>query len=320
MVDALSELDRRIVGALQVDGRAPWSSVARALDQPLRTVARRGRVLLESGIVSVVGLRNLGPTCVIEITCKPSRLESLAQELAQHPGVVYVFVLANPSSVLVEVHEQMFDLSTMTLSVIPAYAGVLEVSATPVLHYFKTNADWRPGLLSASEASLLEPGPRVEGSTALPERLDAADGAIVQALERDGRASIAELAELVGVTEPTARKRLADLRERGAVATRVLVDPRLLGFSVETCVRIDCAPAQVRAVGEAVAVLPESRYVAELLGEPSLIAHFAADDLPHVRRLLHEEWTAPVVRLHPALVSRVVKRSGRVINAEKGQK
>ncbi|GAA2186491.1 AsnC family transcriptional regulator [Leucobacter alluvii] len=315
MDDVLSELDRRIVGALQVDGRAPWSSVARALDEPLRTVARRGRVLLESGMLSVVGLRNLGPTCVIEITCKPSRLESLAEELAQHPGVVYVFVLANPSSVLVEVHEQMFDLGTMTLSVIPAYAGVLEVSATPVLHYFKTNADWQPGLLTAAETSMLGSRARVEESTAPPERLDAADSAIVQALERDGRAGIAELAELAGVTEPTARKRLADLDARGAVAARVLIDPHLLGFGIETCVRIDCVPGEVRAVGEAIADLPESRYVAELLGEHSLIAHFAADDLPHVRRLLHEEWTTRVGRLHPALVTRVVKRSGRIIAA-----
>ncbi|SDQ08804.1 Lrp/AsnC family transcriptional regulator [Leucobacter chromiiresistens] len=314
MLDVLSELDRRIVGALQVDGRASWSAVARALDEPLRTVARRGRVLLESGMVSVVGLRNLGPTCVIEVTCKPSRLESLARELAEHPGVVYVFVLANPSSVLVEVHEQLFDLGTMTLSVIPAYAGVLEVSATPVLHYFKTNADWQPGLLSAAETALLGAGPRVEESTALPEQLDAADSAIVQALERDGRASAAELAEVAGVTEPTARKRLGDLQQRGALATRVLVDPRLLGFRIETCVRIDCAPAQVREVGEAIAALPESRYVAELLGERSLIAHFAADDLPHVRRLLHDEWTRLAGRLHPALITRVVKRSGRLVD------
>ena len=316
MTEVLSELDRRIIGALQADGRASWSSIARALDEPLRTVARRGKDLLESGLVSVVGLRNLGPTCVIEIACKPSRLESLAEELSQHPGVVYVLVLANPSSLLVEVHEQAFDLSTMTLSVIPAYAGVLEVSATPVLHYFKTNAHWRPCILSPEESLRLGNQPRGEESTAPPETLDASDSAIVGALEHDGRVGVTELAELAGVTEPTARKRLIDLHARGVFATRVLMDPALLGFGIETCLRIDCAPEDVREVGEAIAALPESRYVAELLGEHSLIAHLNTRDMPHTRELLHGDWTKVVRSLHPSLITRVAKRSGRRIPAK----
>ena len=315
MTEVLSELDRRIVGALQVDGRAPWSTIARALDEPLRTVARRGKDLLESRIVSVVGLQNLGPTSVIEIACTPARLESLARELAQHPGVVYAMVLANPTSLLIEVHEQTFDLSTMTLSVIPGFAGVLEVSATPVLRYVKTNADWRPAILSDAEVARLDPPARAEESTAAPERLDAPDSALVRALERDGRAGVSELAELAGITEPTARKRLAELQQRGAVTTRALVDPARLGFGIETCVRIECSPQRVDEVGAALAELPESRYVAQLLGERALIAHLDARDLPHVRELLHADWSREVRAIHPSLVTRVLKRSGHLTPA-----
>ncbi|MBC9955173.1 Lrp/AsnC family transcriptional regulator [Leucobacter sp. cx-42] len=316
MTEALPDLDRRIVAALQADGRASWSTIARVLDEPLRTVSRRGKELLESGVVEVIGLHNLGPTCVIEITCRPSRTAELAAELSQHPGVVYAIVLANPSSLLIEVHEQAFDLSTMTLEVIPSYDGVLEVSATPVLRYFKTNADWRPPILTGAEAHQLDEVLQVhhvEESTGAVEELDGPDSAIIAALEQDGRTGVAELAQVAGVTEPTARKRLADLQERGALATRVIVDPLSLGYDVETCVRISCAPEHIDLLGEMLAAVPESRYVAQLLGSQALIAHFNARDLPHVRQLLGGEWTRYVRAIHPSLTTLVAKRSGRIL-------
>ncbi|UOR01641.1 Lrp/AsnC family transcriptional regulator [Leucobacter allii] len=315
MTEVLSALDRRIVGALQMDGRAPWSVVAKALDEPLRTVARRGRDLVDSGAARVVALPNLGPTCVIEITCLPARIDSLARELAQHPGVVFALVLANPSRLLVEVHEQSFDLATMTLEVIPGFAGVAEVSAAPVLRYWKTNADWRPGLLTAAEAGRLEAAARPEESTAAPEPLDGADRAIVDALVTDGRTAVAELAAAAGVTEPTARRRLADLRERGAFAIRTLVDPAALGYGVEAWLRIDCSPQHADRVGEALAAQPESRYVAQVLGEYALVAQLSARDLPHVRELLSRGWIREVRGLRSSLVTRAHKRSGYLTRA-----
>ncbi|MHA3723572.1 Lrp/AsnC family transcriptional regulator [Leucobacter sp. HY1910] len=308
----LSEMDRRIVSALQIDGRASWNTVAKALGEPLRTVARRGKELLESGRVRVVGLANLGPTCVIEITCRPARLQSLAQELAEHPGVVYVFVLASPTSLLIEVHEQTFDLATMTLTVIPEFDGVLEVSATPVLRYFKTNAHWNPVLVAGDDASRPNLALGHEESTAPPETLDAPDRAIVAALERDGRVGVAELADVAGVTEPTARKRLAELQARGAFAIRVLADPVDLGYPVEVSVKLYCSPQDAEAVGLALAAVPECRYAAQVLGEHSIVAHFNARDLPHVRAILAEEWIARVRTVHASLVTKVLKRGGRL--------
>jgi DNA-binding Lrp family transcriptional regulator len=41
----LDELDRRIVGALQIDGRASWRRIAEVLGEPERTIARRGSAL-----------------------------------------------------------------------------------------------------------------------------------------------------------------------------------------------------------------------------------------------------------------------------------
>ena len=44
----LGELDRKLVAALQVNGRASWKQVARAVDATESTVARRGQQLLQA--------------------------------------------------------------------------------------------------------------------------------------------------------------------------------------------------------------------------------------------------------------------------------
>ena len=69
----LDELDRRIVGALQVDGRASWRRIAEVLDAPFSTVNRRGTALLASGAVRVVALPRYSQTAIIEVTTVPQR-------------------------------------------------------------------------------------------------------------------------------------------------------------------------------------------------------------------------------------------------------
>ena len=53
MIDAI---DRQIVHAMQVDGRAPFSRVATVLGVSEQTVARRWRRLRADGVVRVLGL------------------------------------------------------------------------------------------------------------------------------------------------------------------------------------------------------------------------------------------------------------------------
>jgi Lrp/AsnC family leucine-responsive transcriptional regulator len=58
--------------------------------------------------------------------------------------------------------------------------------------------------------------------------LDDADRRLLNALQRNSRRSIAELAEAVGLTLQTCQRRLQALRESGLILSEVvLVDPRL---------------------------------------------------------------------------------------------
>ena len=60
--DVVDEVDRRIIAALQLNGRAPWSTIARWSGASESTVQRRFTALHERGLVHVVGVVDLDRT------------------------------------------------------------------------------------------------------------------------------------------------------------------------------------------------------------------------------------------------------------------
>jgi len=52
----VDDLDRAILGALQLDGRRPYAQIGRELDVPEATVRQRADRLIRRGVVQVVGV------------------------------------------------------------------------------------------------------------------------------------------------------------------------------------------------------------------------------------------------------------------------
>ncbi|MGW1076655.1 Lrp/AsnC family transcriptional regulator [Streptomyces sp. NPDC002537] len=86
----------------------------------------------------------------------------------------------------------------------------------------------------------------------------------MSALAGDGRAAVPELAAATGWSESTVRRRLAELRDSGALSFDVEIDPALYGFAFEAVLWLDVAPA-------APAGHPEVAYAAAVTG-PSTMA------------------------------------------------
>ncbi|MFE9320071.1 AsnC family protein [Nocardia sp. NPDC052278] len=59
--DTLDDLDLQLLHALQIDGRAAYSTIAQVLGVSSRTVARRYGRLRTSGLVRVTGVAAPGP-------------------------------------------------------------------------------------------------------------------------------------------------------------------------------------------------------------------------------------------------------------------
>jgi Lrp/AsnC family leucine-responsive transcriptional regulator len=69
--------------------------------------------------------------------------------------------------------------------------------------------------------------------------LDAVDHALLTAVQRDGRATLAELSEAIQLSISATRARLRGLEERGIItAYAARVDPDALGYTLRAVVRM----------------------------------------------------------------------------------
>lgn len=310
-VDAmeLDDLDKRIIGALQVDGRASWRRIAEALGEPFRTVTRRGMALLESGAVRVAGMSNLGATHLLEVDCEPHKLTSVADKLAASPDAIFVYALTNPTRLLMETHASA-DLATLVLDELPALDGVSQVNASPVLEYFRTVAAWQPGLIGGQEALAIRPAhPPVESlSTAQPDDVDLK---LIGSLVSDGRAPVSELAEQVGLSIPSVRRRLNTLFDGGVVSVRAIVEPANVGLPVEAILWVRVAPSEVREVGRLVAEAPGVRYAVMVMGEYQIMVNVNTRTLQELRSFLTgSDWVTRALAIRSSTVVRAFKRGG----------
>ncbi len=306
----LDTLDRRIIGALQVDGRASWRRIAEVLEAPVSTVTRRGAMLLASGAVSVVASPTSTPTAIIEVTATPQRIESVARALAERRDTIFVYALSAPARLIVE--EQQLATNTLANAVlreIPSIEGVTGTVAAPILEYYRTLTSWMPALLSRSEVSALnesfgrpttqDPGPDAP-----------LDSGIQTLLQRDGRTPAADIAAALEVPEAAVRRRLSSLLGT-KLEVRAVVAPALLGLDVSAFLWIRVAPHLVPEVAQQIVASPFVRYAAMTMGEHQILVDVAVPTLEHLRSFLTDEpWNRAVESIRSSPVLAAFKRSG----------
>lgn len=103
--------------------------------------------------------------------------------------------------------------------------------------------------------------------------LDPTDEALLQALSRDGRASIADLARHVGLSAPSVSERLKRLEEAGIVTGYAAkIDPVALGYTVSAWIRVRPIPGKLKEAAEILASQPEIVSCDRITGEDCFLA------------------------------------------------
>jgi DNA-binding Lrp family transcriptional regulator len=313
----LDELDIRIIGALQVDGRAPWSRIAAVLGEPERTVARHGTRLLDTGVVTVTGLAPRGDAALIRIRCAPGTARVSAGALARRPDTTFAYVLTGSVDCIAEVICPPEQLAGLVLDELPGTAGLLGSNTVPILRYFRTVHEWRPPLLSPGEVQALTEYPVITPSPAGAgdDSLDREARVILSALAGDGRRTFDEIARLAGISEPTARRRIESLRRGGRVHIRAVVEPSVIGLPVEALLWIRTRPDTIERVGQQLLSSPYVRYAAVVMGEHQIVADVTVPDKARLYEMLTDRrWAAHVESVDTSMVIAALKRSGVVRN------
>lgn len=147
----LDELDRKLISALQVDGRTSFSVLAERFGVPASSVRYRVQRLQDSGMFQIVGIANplnigFDRLAMIGIRCSSGTAPQVCEKLSEMPETSYVILTSGSFDVMVEVvcrnidhyTELMFD----RLQKIP---GVAQTESFFVLKAHKLAYGWGVG-------------------------------------------------------------------------------------------------------------------------------------------------------------------------------
>ncbi|GAB3191195.1 AsnC family transcriptional regulator [Nesterenkonia suensis] len=310
----LDELERRIAEALQVDPRASWRRIARALGEHERLITRRGNALLESRRVVVAGVRHEGLSTLVRGICHPGARLTAAEALALRPDSTFTYMLSGAFDVAAEVvRRPRSPAYSLDASITP---GLAHAETLPILRYFRTIRGWRLGALTAAEAHSLTHGPAdtfPDGQA--PATESAVDCAIVDALTADARMSFDEMARRAGVSESTVRRRLDLLLEQNQLSIRALIEPAEAGLHTEALLWMRVPPHRIEQVGTAIAEDPRARYVAAVAGACQLVADLTVRDPQALYACLTESpWARHVDAVDVSVVVGARKRGGQLLS------
>jgi DNA-binding Lrp family transcriptional regulator len=321
---SLDLLDRQIIHAVIIDGRAPFSRIAAVTGVSEQTVARRYRRMHAAGVVRVAGVPDTqrigGSEWVVRLQCVPDAASAVADALARRPDTYWVQLTSGGTEISCVVKPTDGSPHDLLLRQLPASRRIVAISAHSLLHLFRGGAEhwpWATMALTAEQAAALAP--------ALPSRtghashdtsgaIEPGDRVLLAELARDGRASYADLASATHWHESTVRRRVEDLRAAGVLYLDVDMDEAAYGITTRAHLWMSVAPARLAAVGEVMARHPEIPFVAATTGTSNLMASVLCRDDQALYRYLTERIASldGVTALEVAPIMRTVKRTASV--------
>ncbi|WP_217428590.1 Lrp/AsnC family transcriptional regulator [Microlunatus speluncae] len=324
-IDDLTELDRRIIVALQQNGRASWTSIAEIIGSSVPTVTRRGQQLITDGVVKITVLPT--PTSfgqvdmfVVRINCTPGTQLKVAAELVSRPDVRFLSLVTGKYDIVAEIMvrggaSHYPDL----ISPVQSIAGIERWRSDLLLHVYKVGHDWSRQLL-AERLAVLE---RVEDDTETdtddqppastpaicsPDHFDDVDWQILATLKQDGRTTFKAIGADLGLNESSVRRRFERMRQNRCVDVLTLVPAAALGMGAETLLIVKVRPGHLDGVVRGLVPHSAVRYLAATLDQNSLFCEVIAgsnDDLYRfiTETLSHldgvEGWEASMELLNP---------------------
>ncbi|XXD10376.1 Lrp/AsnC family transcriptional regulator [Klebsiella sp. R445] len=142
--------------------------------------------------------------------------------------------------------------------------------------------------------------------------MDRTDCNILAELQRDGRLSLTDLAERVGISLSSCQRRVKALEHEGVISGyRAYLDPARFGLNFSAIVFVTLREGDRHAVNafeEAVKEIPQIIQAQRLFGDPDYLLYVITRDLPAFQVLYDEKLSAlaGVQRLTSTLIMKTV--------------
>jgi DNA-binding Lrp family transcriptional regulator len=195
----LDLIDRQIIHALAVEPRASFRTIGEVVGVSDQTAARRYRKLRESvglGIYGLVRGQLAGwVDWLVRLQTTPGGANAIADALARRPDTRWVRLYSGGTEVVCVLQARSAEQrDALFLRGLPGSRRVVQVSAYATLHVFSP-VIWASVYNALTPAQLAKLDSPSAVSTAGDVRLQPGDDPLLAELARDGRTSVAALAE-----------------------------------------------------------------------------------------------------------------------------
>lgn len=257
----LDAVDAALMRALQGDGRATFQALADSVGLSRTAVRARVRRLVQSGAIRIVGVLHAGIVGMEVLSHVSFRVGGpvgpLMEALGEREAVTFAAQTAGRFPAVAQVrvaddaalNKELADLRSM-----PGVEG---------LDVFRSGAVFKDAHSSVRELRDIE--------------LDALDWRLVRQLLKDGRASYADLARQVGLSQAAARSRVVRLLTSGVVHVTALVEPSAVGANEQLGFGLRCQ-GDSEALGTTLAGMGRISFLTSGFGRYDLTGTLTAPD------------------------------------------
>lgn len=318
---SLDSIDASIVHLLQIAPLARWADVGAVLDIAPSTAARRWERLRKEGCAWTTVYPANALMALVEIDTIPTAIDSVAQALTQVPGIVTIERMAGDRDVLCTMMaDSVGGLSDVLQARVSSHPDLRSSRAQIVTRLYLHGAEWKLRAVSArrEEDFVARAGHdtrRAEGTA--PLEWSELDRNILVALSDDARIPLASLAERVGASVSTARRRLRDLIRTRRMAVRTEIARGTTDWPVSVTLWAYVDAHRLQETASIIRTIPEARMCASVTGQNNLVFQMwlrSTDDVPRVEAVLSK--SIPSLRIvDRAIALKQFKLMGRTIDA-----
>ncbi|MEJ8309550.1 Lrp/AsnC family transcriptional regulator [Agrobacterium larrymoorei] len=135
--------------------------------------------------------------------------------------------------------------------------------------------------------------------------VDDTDKRILELLSNDGRISVKDLAQHVGLSAPSTSERIKRLEERGVIrGFTVEIDPSSIGFNLQAIIRVRPLPGKLHVVQQLIEEIPEISECDKVTGDDCFIARLHVRSIEELDTILDRiadkaETNTSIVKLQP---------------------
>ena len=153
----MDQIDREIIEILKLDGRMPYTEIAKSLNVSEATVRNRVSRLVDQKVIQVIALVDpyqLGydAPAMIGVSVDPPMLEQAAAEIATFPEVSYLVMVSGEFDLMVEVMcRNRMELTEFLNQKLRCVTGVTRTQSSLILQTYKMAYGAQPSISNQSE-------------------------------------------------------------------------------------------------------------------------------------------------------------------------